>query len=301
MDVKLQWCIWGNKFAMDYNFLNMSPVWVGREGRELRFADSCVFWVDVRDGGVCAVVEDGSANIPAVVIGGPGGQGLGTLTTSSESLLHPQCSMALAAGKAASVRAATAGACVEHMQIGFHASRLGASQFSDTSLPMPEGKAKLESAHWKEFRKLHVAAGHSSTHRHTARRRLCMVLCAAYTRRLRFSGQEEPRSELPTAEAAPPTPPSDEDQEAAGEGPPPVPHPTPQEPCQPWPPRQAPSQLNPYVSRPEDNAFLLDMFGEKSLHSLVKIHECLQHYQERRPVPAQDSAGTLARELPAGV
>jgi len=33
-----------------------------------------------------------------------------------------------------------------------------------------------------------------------------------------------------------------------------------------------PFQLNPYVSRPEDNAFLLDMFGEKSLHSLVKVN-----------------------------
>uniref|UniRef100_A0A8C5CMI7 MAGUK p55 scaffold protein 7a n=1 Tax=Gadus morhua TaxID=8049 RepID=A0A8C5CMI7_GADMO len=33
-----------------------------------------------------------------------------------------------------------------------------------------------------------------------------------------------------------------------------------------------PSQLNPYVSRPEDNTFLLEMFGEKSLHSLVKVN-----------------------------
>uniref|UniRef100_A0A3B5AJP7 Membrane palmitoylated protein 7 n=1 Tax=Stegastes partitus TaxID=144197 RepID=A0A3B5AJP7_9TELE len=31
-----------------------------------------------------------------------------------------------------------------------------------------------------------------------------------------------------------------------------------------------PSQLQPHVSRPEDNAFLQDMFGERSLHSLVK-------------------------------
>ncbi len=40
-----------------------------------------------------------------------------------------------------------------------------------------------------------------------------------------------------------------------------------------------PSQLQPHVSRPEDNTFLQDMFGEKSLHSLVKVkqnkHLCL--------------------------
>uniref|UniRef100_A0A8C4YXM7 MAGUK p55 scaffold protein 7a n=1 Tax=Gadus morhua TaxID=8049 RepID=A0A8C4YXM7_GADMO len=58
-----------------------------------------------------------------------------------------------------------------------------------------------------------------------------------------------------------------------------------------------PSQLNPYVSRPEDNTFLLEMFGEKSLHSLVKIHECLQQYREHRPTPAQDRAGAMARDL----
>uniref|UniRef100_A0A3B4TG69 MAGUK p55 scaffold protein 7a n=1 Tax=Seriola dumerili TaxID=41447 RepID=A0A3B4TG69_SERDU len=32
-----------------------------------------------------------------------------------------------------------------------------------------------------------------------------------------------------------------------------------------------PSQLQPHVSRPEDNTFLQDMFGERSLHSLVKV------------------------------
>uniref|UniRef100_A0A4W6G7X8 MAGUK p55 scaffold protein 7a n=1 Tax=Lates calcarifer TaxID=8187 RepID=A0A4W6G7X8_LATCA len=40
-----------------------------------------------------------------------------------------------------------------------------------------------------------------------------------------------------------------------------------------------PSQLQPHVSRPEDNAFLQDMFGERSLQSLVKVkqkkHLCL--------------------------
>ncbi|XP_039645890.1 MAGUK p55 subfamily member 7 isoform X2 [Perca fluviatilis] len=58
-----------------------------------------------------------------------------------------------------------------------------------------------------------------------------------------------------------------------------------------------PSQLQPHVSRPEDNIFLQDMFGERSLHSLVKIHEQLQHYEESKPVPVLDSAAALAHEL----
>uniref|UniRef100_A0A4W6G7U8 MAGUK p55 scaffold protein 7a n=1 Tax=Lates calcarifer TaxID=8187 RepID=A0A4W6G7U8_LATCA len=57
-----------------------------------------------------------------------------------------------------------------------------------------------------------------------------------------------------------------------------------------------PSQLQPHVSRPEDNAFLQDMFGERSLQSLVKIHERLQHYEESKPVPVLDSAAALAHE-----
>lgn len=58
-----------------------------------------------------------------------------------------------------------------------------------------------------------------------------------------------------------------------------------------------PSQLQPHVSRPEDNTFLQDMFGEKSLQSLVKIHEQLQHYEQSKPVPVLDSAAALANEL----
>ncbi|KAM4718052.1 MAGUK p55 subfamily member 7 isoform 2-T3 [Anableps anableps] len=58
-----------------------------------------------------------------------------------------------------------------------------------------------------------------------------------------------------------------------------------------------PSQLQPHVSRPEDNTFLKDLFGERGLHSLVKIHERLQHYEESKPVPALDSAAVLAQEL----
>ncbi|XP_043960343.1 MAGUK p55 subfamily member 7 [Gambusia affinis] len=58
-----------------------------------------------------------------------------------------------------------------------------------------------------------------------------------------------------------------------------------------------PSQLQPHVSCPEDNTFLQDMFGERSLHSLVKIHERLQHYEESKPAPVLDSAAVLAQEL----
>ncbi|XP_060949808.1 MAGUK p55 subfamily member 7 [Limanda limanda] len=58
-----------------------------------------------------------------------------------------------------------------------------------------------------------------------------------------------------------------------------------------------PSQLQPHVSRPEDNTFLQDMFGERSLHSLVKIHERLQHFEKSKPVPVQDNAAILAHEL----
>ncbi|XP_052362877.1 MAGUK p55 subfamily member 7-like isoform X2 [Oncorhynchus keta] len=39
------------------------------------------------------------------------------------------------------------------------------------------------------------------------------------------------------------------------------------------------------------------MFGERSLHSLVKIHERLQHYEHRSPAPVMDSAGSLATDL----
>ncbi|XP_047205538.1 MAGUK p55 subfamily member 7 isoform X2 [Girardinichthys multiradiatus] len=58
-----------------------------------------------------------------------------------------------------------------------------------------------------------------------------------------------------------------------------------------------PSQLQPHVSRPEDNTFLQDMFAGRGLHSLVKIHERLQHYEESKPVPVLDSAEVLAQTL----
>ncbi|XP_071185315.1 MAGUK p55 subfamily member 7-like isoform X2 [Salvelinus alpinus] len=58
-----------------------------------------------------------------------------------------------------------------------------------------------------------------------------------------------------------------------------------------------PSQLQPHVDSPEDSTFIHDMFGERSLHSLVKIHERLQHYEDRSPAPVLDSAGSLATDL----
>ncbi|XP_041670287.1 MAGUK p55 subfamily member 7 [Cheilinus undulatus] len=58
-----------------------------------------------------------------------------------------------------------------------------------------------------------------------------------------------------------------------------------------------PSQLQPHVSHPEDNTFLQDMFGERGLQSLVKIHEWLQKYEDSKPIPVLDNAAALAHNL----
>ncbi|MBN3311152.1 MPP7 protein, partial [Amia calva] len=58
-----------------------------------------------------------------------------------------------------------------------------------------------------------------------------------------------------------------------------------------------PTQLQPHVDSQEDRTFLQDLFGEKSLHSLVKIHEKLQYYEQQCPVPVLPSAGILADDL----
>ncbi|KAF7705656.1 MAGUK p55 subfamily member 7 [Silurus meridionalis] len=55
-----------------------------------------------------------------------------------------------------------------------------------------------------------------------------------------------------------------------------------------------PSQLQMYIKSTEDRSFLHTMFSSRGLHSLVKIHEELQHYKERCPAPVVDSAGALA-------
>nr|XP_048316893.1 MAGUK p55 subfamily member 7 isoform X1 [Myodes glareolus]XP_048316894.1 MAGUK p55 subfamily member 7 isoform X1 [Myodes glareolus] len=58
-----------------------------------------------------------------------------------------------------------------------------------------------------------------------------------------------------------------------------------------------PAQLQPHVNSQEDLTFLWDMFGEKSLHSLVKIHEKLHYYEKQSPVPILHGAAALADDL----
>lgn len=58
-----------------------------------------------------------------------------------------------------------------------------------------------------------------------------------------------------------------------------------------------PAQLQPHVDSQEDLTFLWDMFGEKSLHSLVKIHEKLHYYEKENPQPIIHSATALAEDL----
>uniref|UniRef100_UPI00398E91D0 MAGUK p55 subfamily member 7 isoform X1 n=2 Tax=Pristiophorus japonicus TaxID=55135 RepID=UPI00398E91D0 len=58
-----------------------------------------------------------------------------------------------------------------------------------------------------------------------------------------------------------------------------------------------PTQLQSHVNSQEDLTFLRDMFGEKSLHSLVKIHEKLQQYERQSPTPILQNAATLADDL----
>ncbi|XP_051061569.1 MAGUK p55 subfamily member 7 isoform X2 [Phodopus roborovskii] len=58
-----------------------------------------------------------------------------------------------------------------------------------------------------------------------------------------------------------------------------------------------PAQLRPHVDSQEDLTFLWDMFGEKSLHSLVKIHEKLLYYEKQSPVPILHGAAALADDL----
>ncbi|XP_008063517.1 MAGUK p55 subfamily member 7 isoform X1 [Carlito syrichta] len=58
-----------------------------------------------------------------------------------------------------------------------------------------------------------------------------------------------------------------------------------------------PAQLQPHVDSQEDLTFLWDMFGEKSLHSLVKIHEKLHYYEKQGPVPILHGAVALADDL----
>ncbi|XP_063159549.1 MAGUK p55 subfamily member 7 isoform X2 [Candoia aspera] len=56
-----------------------------------------------------------------------------------------------------------------------------------------------------------------------------------------------------------------------------------------------PAQLQPHVDNQEDLTFLWDMFGGKSLHSL--IHEKLHHYEKQSPVPMLHGASALADDV----
>lgn len=58
-----------------------------------------------------------------------------------------------------------------------------------------------------------------------------------------------------------------------------------------------PAQLQPHVDSQEELTFLWDMFGEKSLHSLVKIHEKLRYYEKQNPVPMLHGASALVADL----
>ncbi|XP_036133017.1 MAGUK p55 subfamily member 7 [Molossus molossus] len=58
-----------------------------------------------------------------------------------------------------------------------------------------------------------------------------------------------------------------------------------------------PAQLQPHVDSQEDLTFLWDTFGEKSLHSLVKIYEKLHYYERQNPVPILHGAAALADDL----
>lgn len=60
-----------------------------------------------------------------------------------------------------------------------------------------------------------------------------------------------------------------------------------------------PGQLQPHVDSQEDLTFLWDLFGEKSLRSLVKIHERLHCYEKQNPAPFLQGAAALARDLAA--
>ncbi|XP_066483255.1 MAGUK p55 subfamily member 7 isoform X2 [Tiliqua scincoides] len=56
-----------------------------------------------------------------------------------------------------------------------------------------------------------------------------------------------------------------------------------------------PAQLQSHVDSQEELTFLWDMFGEKSLHSL--IHEKLRYYEKQSPVPMLHGASALAADL----
>uniref|UniRef100_A0AAY4CJT8 MAGUK p55 scaffold protein 3 n=1 Tax=Denticeps clupeoides TaxID=299321 RepID=A0AAY4CJT8_9TELE len=57
------------------------------------------------------------------------------------------------------------------------------------------------------------------------------------------------------------------------------------------------SQLRPDANHKEDMVFLRDVFSEKSLAYLMKIHEKLRQYERQSPTPVLHSASTLAEDV----
>ncbi|KAM6951090.1 MAGUK p55 subfamily member 3-like [Aplochiton taeniatus] len=57
------------------------------------------------------------------------------------------------------------------------------------------------------------------------------------------------------------------------------------------------SQLHPDANHKEDLVFLKDVFSEKSLDYLLKIHEKLRQYERQSPSPVLHSASCLAEDL----
>uniref|UniRef100_A0A8C2FRH7 Membrane protein, palmitoylated 3a (MAGUK p55 subfamily member 3) n=1 Tax=Cyprinus carpio TaxID=7962 RepID=A0A8C2FRH7_CYPCA len=57
------------------------------------------------------------------------------------------------------------------------------------------------------------------------------------------------------------------------------------------------SQLRPDANHKEDMVFLRDVFSERSLSYLMKIHEKLRQYEKQSPTPVLHSASTLAEDV----
>ncbi|KAM6450928.1 MAGUK p55 subfamily member 3 isoform 2-T4 [Liasis olivaceus] len=57
------------------------------------------------------------------------------------------------------------------------------------------------------------------------------------------------------------------------------------------------SQLRPDSNHKEEMVFLRDIFSERSLSCLMKIHEKLCHYEQHSPVPVLHSASALAEDV----
>uniref|UniRef100_A0A672RN35 MAGUK p55 scaffold protein 3 n=1 Tax=Sinocyclocheilus grahami TaxID=75366 RepID=A0A672RN35_SINGR len=57
------------------------------------------------------------------------------------------------------------------------------------------------------------------------------------------------------------------------------------------------SQLHPDANHKEDMVFLKDVFSERSLSYLMKIHEKLRQYERQSPTPVLHSASTLAEDV----